>query len=1593
MPKYLLTLLALALLVVKSSHSQTLYESFSDADFTSNPIWSGDVGSFTIVSNSDVSSGTSGSNTLRLSYGTNASGVQSISTQISTWDDIQTWGFYIGRRSQAYTAANKLYIWLYANESDLESSTVDGYRIAIGDDGGDDDILLEYVVNGSATTILTGSTPIPNGLTKIGILIRVTRTQTGLFTLYTSSIPTSNQNGAIATDIPNATNTSVNQGSITHSSITPSTNGYFGISCVHATSSSARTAVEFDQFYFDTQTASLTTFDISNTNTAVTIDFDNAVTGINGAAFNGSGIDTAFSSGKINSSAFRISGLSDGNTSFGGTYTTGDFARGTSSGGVTTGGVYAFDTDNSAGTNYCLGFQASGTDMTSGEIVLKTFNETGSTINNILVSYTIKTYNDQGFSTYIYPSYSTDDVNYTSLSNYNYTTTETASGAPSWTSTTYSILIDNLTLTTGNPFYFKWETDDYSGSGSRDELGLDDISITLNPSITAYYYSGSGALENTSNWGTTTDGSGTNPSNFTDPLQYFYLQNTSSVSTTANLTISGSGSKLIVGDGSTATTLTVNSSFSLAATIDVSANSNLILQHTSLPSLGSLASSSTVTFNPGTSFDLPTATYGNIVIDNSSVNNPATSTDLVFAGNFTLQNSASFSCTNYNLHTTGTANQTISANGNSLSVGFFENNNTYSKTGTLTLASNSPISINDRIIMNNTGASNAFIDGGNTITVADDIHLGGDTAGYQLTGTFILTASSGSAVIADNTSNSAAVPYFNHIILNTSGTATITVRPFSGTGTLKIGGDLTISSTSSGAITLNNNSIYLYGNFTSSQTSDLITEGGSTLLFMKSGTQSFDISASTNNSFNKLKIGSTTNLALSGNLSLADSLVLNGKLTTNNSTLQLDGYADFGANHTFSFDGASSLSLNGANLNAGLTIDQTTSGTTNKLSNFTLNSTSGSVTLNNVLQVSGAVTLSNGTLSSGDSLILTSDASSTGYIAEITGTGVLSGKITQQRYISGTADYRELAAAVSTTFADWDSTIITSGFTGSDYPSYNFNNIYAWDETATTAIDTNVYVGVSNITDSLKPGVGYSVYVYPDTGNFPLTLTTSGTPATGNFTFSVTQNGTGSYAGYNLVGNPYPCAIDWDAASWTKTNVGSTIYIWDYANQQYDAWQTGVGGTNGGSNIIPSSRAFWVKASGASPSLIATEACKTTSQGTFYRSNNTLGIVTASCENAQKSDELKIIWNENATPGLDAGLDANKMWNYGASSINIYSKTASTPPLVFNHIGNTLHTPEVVEIWARVHQAGTYNIHLSTERLSPERIVLTPISDATATLFCLAQNSILTFTATSSNAEIHVANLEIYPEIKISPLHPTCQNTADGSITVGIGARDSVQLQSSNGQSITGVFSNGELNFNNLPSGTYTLLQYYTGICMYQQSQQITMAAVTTIQAGMLGLDSIEINAQYNCQAVDSTCNSYLWSWGDGTQFTGTSLASHSYSVVGPKTIAVNVSKNGCDETFSKTVIVTEPLSTPNFLATENLSKLNFWMYQLQVSAAESDLYSIEIFTLEGKMVYSKSYLSGNQKIDLSHFISGVYIVSMTAENGKSEQLKISILQ
>lgn len=217
---------------------------------------------------------------------------------------------------------------------------------------------------------------------------------------------------------------------------------------------------------------------VTATGTNFTIDFDATVANVNNGTYTGSGFVVAPGAGNLDADAWATSGMSDGAKAFGAANTTGDHARGTSTGGVTTGGIYGFD---HGGGNIAIGWQPGGSDATPGSITLEFVNNTGVTITSLDVSYDVWEYNDQGRANDIRFSHDATGTNGSgdlgTLEGAVTHTTVQAAGAGSWVQSAKSVTIGGLSIGNGTSYYLRWATDDVSGSGSRDEFGIDDIVI------------------------------------------------------------------------------------------------------------------------------------------------------------------------------------------------------------------------------------------------------------------------------------------------------------------------------------------------------------------------------------------------------------------------------------------------------------------------------------------------------------------------------------------------------------------------------------------------------------------------------------------------------------------------------------------------------------------------------------------------------------------------------------------------------------------------------------------------------------------------------------------------------------------------------------------------------------------------------------------------------------------------------------------------------------------------------------------------------------------------------------------------------------
>jgi len=199
------------------------------------------------------------------------------------------------------------------------------------------------------------------------------------------------------------------------------------------------------------------------------------------SGFQGQGITTTPSAGQLDSNDWRASGLSDGDTHLLGNHTSGDYARGVSNGGVRTGGLYAFDT---GGGNIALGGQATGSDLSPGEIALRVLNDTGHTVDQLSLSYELYFYNDGTRSSLFGFGYSPEPGIFLDVPELTQVSQEQPDTNSQWVLSSLAFQMSDLNLSDGAFLELIWQIDDFSGVGGRDEFALDNIKITTGVPLT-----------------------------------------------------------------------------------------------------------------------------------------------------------------------------------------------------------------------------------------------------------------------------------------------------------------------------------------------------------------------------------------------------------------------------------------------------------------------------------------------------------------------------------------------------------------------------------------------------------------------------------------------------------------------------------------------------------------------------------------------------------------------------------------------------------------------------------------------------------------------------------------------------------------------------------------------------------------------------------------------------------------------------------------------------------------------------------------------------------------------------------------------------
>ncbi len=406
------------------------------------------------------------------------------------------------------------------------------------------------------------------------------------------------------------------------------------------------------------------------------------------------------------------------------------------------------------------------------------------------------------------------------------------------------------------------------------------------------------------------------------------------------------------------------------------------------------------------------------------------------------------------------------------------------------------------------------------------------------------------------------------------------------------------------------------------------------------------LSSGANGAINNLVVDNGSSLTITGN-----TITISGTITSNGGLYATDG--------TVEMNGAFAQQIGAGVFNG------------NTIQGLIINNSAG-VTLQGPLNVSGIVLVQNGNFVSDGNLTLVSAATQTALI-DGSGAGNVTGNVTMQRYLSPGFGYKYfsspfLAATVSEFGDDMD--------LASSFPLfYRFNENHRGSGWVSYTAGTNV----------LDPLAGYAV-------NFgavaiPKTVDVMGEVNNGSFSVTLSNHDSTFTKGFNLVGNPYPSPVDWDAAGWTKINIDTAVYYFnasatDEYGGTYSSYIKGISSDGFATNIIPSMQGFFVHVSDGTFPVTGTLGVSNSVRindltHPFLKSANSddrflIRATATFTDDTASADPAVIYFDDGAQQSFDGGFDALKLMNTDMLVTNFYSVLTGDKKLSVNALPTEL---------------------------------------------------------------------------------------------------------------------------------------------------------------------------------------------------------------------------------------------------------------------------------------------------------------------------------
>jgi hypothetical protein len=239
-----------------------------------------------------------------------------------------------------------------------------------------------------------------------------------------------------------------------------------------------------------------------------------------------------------------------------------------------------------------------------------------------------------------------------------------------------------------------------------------------------------------------------------------------------------------------------------------------------------------------------------------------------------------------------------------------------------------------------------------------------------------------------------------------------------------------------------------------------------------------------------------------------------------------------------------------------------------------------------------------------------------------------------------------------------------------------------------------LYTEIVSTTSPLSKMQGYALWSVSGAATTELFSGTTNS-ASQSIAFTLTDFPDDSKEGWNLVGNPYPSVLDWDAVT-IPAHLNGAIWLFDPtlgASGEYRYYISGGGAANTSTQYIPSGQGFFIRANGGSGSLAVDNTVRVHGGQNFYKESQAnsgqMLVIEATGNNITTQTAIRFI--PEATENIDRLYDVNKIIGSSEDVPIVYTKckmqnmAINTYPTIAGH--------ETIPLYFEAGIDGTYTFN------------------------------------------------------------------------------------------------------------------------------------------------------------------------------------------------------------------------------------------------------------------------------------------------------------